>query len=46
MGIDVDKTMGKGKLIDDLLPNAKEIIFNPLLSRIIQKRCTLQATPR
>jgi lysyl-tRNA synthetase class 2 len=37
MGIDVDKTMGKGKLIDDLLLNAKEIIFNPLLSRIIKR---------
>jgi hypothetical protein len=40
VGIDVDKTMGKGKLIDEILVlNARAIIFSPLLSRIIQKRC-------
>jgi lysyl-tRNA synthetase class 2 len=31
MGIDVDATMGKGKLIDEILElNAKETIFNRL----------------
>jgi hypothetical protein len=44
MGIDVDKTMGKGKLMKSLALNAKEIIFNQLLSRIIQKRCHLSTT--
>jgi lysyl-tRNA synthetase class 2 len=32
MGIDVDKTMGKGKLMKSLALNAKEIIFNQLIT--------------
>jgi hypothetical protein len=40
MGIDVDATMGKGKLIDEILElNAKETIFNRLSLQIIQRKC-------
>jgi lysyl-tRNA synthetase class 2 len=40
MGIDVDATMGKGKLIDEIFElNAKETIFNRLSLQIIQRKC-------
>jgi hypothetical protein len=39
MGIDVDATMGKGKLIDEIFElNAKETIFR-LSLQIIQRKC-------
>jgi lysyl-tRNA synthetase class 2 len=44
MGIDVDATMGKGKLIDEILElNAKETIFNRLLQII--KACHQETIP-
>ena len=40
MGISVDETMGKGKLIDEIFgENAKGNLFNLLLLQIIQKKC-------
>jgi hypothetical protein len=42
MGIDVDATMGKGKLIDEILElNAKETIFNRLSLQIIKGNVTI-----
>ena len=43
MGIDVDETMGKGKLIDEIFGAKCE--GNLLLSRIIQKKCRRCANP-
>ena len=44
MGIAVDETMGKGKLIDEIFGgNAKETTFSQLLLLIIQKKCRLCA---
>jgi hypothetical protein len=39
MGIDVDATMGKGKLIDEILELNAETIFNRLSLQIIQRKC-------
>jgi hypothetical protein len=37
---EMDATMGKGKLIDEILElNAKETIFNRLSLQIIQRKC-------
>lgn len=40
MGIEVDETMGKGKLIDEIFgENVKEITFNRHSSLITRKKC-------
>jgi lysyl-tRNA synthetase class 2 len=38
-GIEVDETMGKGKLIDEIFAKCEGIIFNPHLLLIIRRKC-------